>query len=230
MKQRKVAIFDIDGTIFRSSLLIELVKEFVREEIFPKRVEQMYMDDYNEWADRKNSYENFLNAIVEAFEKNLKFVEPSRFFRTARKVASKHKYHTYRYTRDLVKKLNKEGYYLLAISNSPQVMVKNFCVKWGFDKVYGRLYEIDKKKKFTGKTMWEENLEDKSRIFKIALENENLTLKDSVGVGDTESDIPFLKMVEQPICFDPNKKLYHYAKKNDWKIVVERKDVIYHLN
>ncbi|GAI32477.1 unnamed protein product, partial [marine sediment metagenome] len=34
-----------------------------------------------------------------------------------------------------------------------------------------------------------------------------------VGVGDTESDIAFLKMVEKPICFNPNKKLYQYAKR-----------------
>jgi len=56
-----------------------------------------------------------------------------------------------------------------------------------------------------------------------------LTLKGSVGVGDTESDIAFLKMVEKPICFNPNQKLYQYAKRAGWKIVVERKDVIYHL-
>jgi phosphoserine phosphatase len=36
-------------------------------------------------------------------------------------------------------------------------------------------------------------------------------------------------MVETPICFNPNKKLYEYAKRSGWKIVVERKDVIYDL-
>jgi phosphoserine phosphatase len=50
-----------------------------------------------------------------------------------------------------------------------------------------------------------------------------------VGVGDTESDISFLELVEKPICFNPNKRLYTYAKRNDWKVVVERKDVIYEL-
>jgi len=36
-------------------------------------------------------------------------------------------------------------------------------------------------------------------------------------------------MVEKPICFNPNQKLHQYAKRAGWEIVVERKDVIYHL-
>jgi phosphoserine phosphatase len=50
-----------------------------------------------------------------------------------------------------------------------------------------------------------------------------------VGVGDTESDIPFLKLVDRPICFNPNRKLYAAAKRHGWKVVVERKDVIYKI-
>ena len=60
-----------------------------------------------------------------------------------------------------------------------------------------------------------------------AVEREGLTLKDSIGVGDSEADIPFLKLVDHPICFNPNKKLQLVAKKKKWKVVVERKDVVY---
>ena len=41
--------------------------------------------------------------------------------------------------------------------------------------------------------------------------------------------MPFLEMVENPICFNPNEKLYTEAKRQGWKVVVERKDVIYEL-
>ena len=99
----------------------------------------------------------------------------------------------------------------------------------GFDKMYGLIYEIDRQKRFTGKILHAELISDKAEILKRAIEKEKLTLKGSVGVGDTESDITFLKMVEKPICFNPNQKLYQYAKRAGWKIIVERKDVIYHL-
>ncbi|MBI2055454.1 MAG: hypothetical protein HYT42_01035 [Candidatus Sungbacteria bacterium] len=48
-------------------------------------------------------------------------------------------------------------------------------------------------------------------------------------MGDTESDVSFLKLVERPIAFNPSMKLYKYAKKRGWEVVVERKDVIYRL-
>ena len=99
----------------------------------------------------------------------------------------------------------------------------------GFDKIYGRIYEVDKQKRFTGKLLYLDFISDKAEILKRAVEKEKLTLKGSVGVGDTESDIAFLKMVEKPICFNPNQKLYKYAKRAGWKIVVERKDVVYSL-
>ena len=72
-------------------------------------------------------------------------------------------------------------------------------------------------------------IENKANIVKRAAEKENLTLKDSWGIGDTEGDIPMLEMVEHPVCFNPNMKLYRHAKINGWKIVVERKDVIYDI-
>ena len=70
---------------------------------------------------------------------------------------------------------------------------------------------------------------NKAAILKRAVEKEGLTLAHSIGVGDTESDIPFLEMVAQPICFNPNMNLYRYAKRMKWKVVVERKDVVYEL-
>lgn len=70
---------------------------------------------------------------------------------------------------------------------------------------------------------------NKALILQRAVKKEGLTLKGSIGVGDTESDIPFLELVEEAICFNPNEKLYRAARRNGWKIIVERKDVIYEL-
>ena len=55
-------------------------------------------------------------------------------------------------------------------------------------------------------------------------------LEGSTAVGDTESDIPMLEVVGHPIAFNPNTKLAEHAQEKGWRIVVERKDVIYELN
>lgn len=228
-KMKKVAIFDIDGTIFRSSLLVELTDAFIQEGIFSSKVGKSYAKSHKDWLDRKGSYDKYIVEVIDAFHENIKGIKHGEFLKIAKKVVAFHKNRIYRYTRDLVRDLKKKGYYLLAISKSPKEIVEEFGKQLGFNKVYGLVYEIDHKKRLTGEILFWDLISDKAKILKRAIKKENLTLKGSVGVGDTESDIAFLKMVEKPICFNPNKKLFQYAKKAEWKIIVERKDVTYKL-
>lgn len=224
---KKLAIFDIDGTVFRSSLLIELTEALIQEGLFPKKARLVYAKSYKNWLYRKDSYEKYVGAVIEAFHRNITGIRQKDFLEVAGKVADFHQHRVYRYTRSLIKKLKKQKYYMLAISNSPREVVGAFCKKMGFNKVYGRIYEATEDGKFTGKVSYTELIDDKAKVLRRAVEKEKLTLRGSVGVGDTESDIAFLKLVEHQICFNPNQKLYDYAKRAGWKIVVERKDVIY---
>jgi HAD superfamily hydrolase (TIGR01490 family) len=228
-RKRKVAIFDIDGTIFRSSLLIEVTEALVQEGLFPIEARNIYAKAYENWANRKDSYDKYIYAVIRAFEKYIKTVKQSDFKKVAKKVMAFHGKRVYRFTRDLVKDLKDKKYYLLAISHSPRELVELFAKNLGFDKVYGRVYEIDSKGQFTGQTLYENLISDKAKILHRALEKENLPLQGSIGVGDSEGDITLLKIVSRPICFNPNSKLYREAKKNGWEIVVERKDVIYKI-
>ncbi len=228
--KKKVAIFDIDGTIFRSSLLIELVESLVEEGIFPNTAIKEYENKKIKWLDRESDYESYIRAVVETFMKHIRGVPFSDFDRVAKAVAAKYKNRTYRYTRDLVQTLKKKNYYLLAISHSPKGIVESFGKALGFDKVYGIFYELGPTERFTGNIIDLHLIMNKAAILKRAVLKENLTLTGSIGVGDTESDIPLLEGVEHPICFNPNEKLYKYAKRQGWDVVVERKDVVYKIN
>jgi HAD superfamily hydrolase (TIGR01490 family) len=229
MKKRKVAVFDIDGTIFRSSLLIELVEELIRREIFPQRARRGFEPAYKKWIERKGEYEAYIGAVVSAFVRYSKGVAEKDFLDAIRRVHAVHHDRVYRFTRDLVRELKRKKYFLLAISHSPKYIAEGFAKKLGFHKVYGRYLELDESKRFTGFSLHEELIGNKAEVLRRAIQKENLTLRDSVGVGDTESDVPFLKLVERPICFNPNRKLYQTAKRRGWQVVVERKDVIYKI-
>jgi len=228
-EMKKVAIFDIDGTIFRSSLLIEITEALVQEGTFPPQAHSVYEEAYKKWHEREGSYEEYIGAVIEAFEQNIKGVKYTDFLKLAKNVIATNHSRVYRYTRDLVKELQDKDYYLLAISNSPREIVEEFGQMIGFNKVYGRVYEVGEDGIFTGRALYTDLISDKAKILERAVEKEGLTLDDSIGVGDTESDIAFLEMVKTPICLNPNKKLYDYAKSHNWKIIVERKDVVYSL-
>lgn len=229
MEKRKVAVFDVDGTIFRSSLFIELAEELISQGIFNESVRGRYAKEQRAWLDRKGDYEAYINALVGVFLEEIRGVHYKDFQEAAKRVVDRKADRVYCYTRDLVKDLRARGYFLLAISQSPKSVLDHFCRRFGFHKVYGRIYEIGPGDRFTGAVEDLHLIGNKANIVKRAVEKENLTLKGSVGVGDTEGDIAFLELVEKPICFNPNLKLYKWAKRTGSKIVVERKDVIYDL-
>jgi len=224
-----MAVFDVDGTIFRSSLLIQVVEAMIDSGDFPEEARNEFEREHQLWLDREGDYETYINAVIMTFRKHLKGMPYQRLVDAAEKIVEKQWKHTYRYTRDLLQNLKERGYFLLAVSHSPKTVLDKFCPRLGFDKTYGIFYEIGPTEAFTGTVVDEHLIYNKANILKRAVEKENLTLAHSVGVGDTESDIPFLELVAKPICFNPNKKLYRYAKMHDWNVVVERKDVIYEL-
>jgi HAD superfamily hydrolase (TIGR01490 family) len=228
-KQQKVAVFDVDGTIFRSSLLVEVVNACIREGLFPAEARTAFAEEFEQWQNRKGDYNAYIMGVVHSFMTHIKGIYYGDFVDLARKTVLEQQHRTYRYTRDLIKKLKKEKYFLLAISHSPKAILDIFCPNLGFDKVYGMLYEIGPSDKFTGQVTDASFILNKAGVLERAIAKEHLSLDDSIGVGDTESDISFLELVDTPICFNPNAGLYKIAKTRKWKVVVERKDVIYEL-
>jgi HAD superfamily phosphoserine phosphatase-like hydrolase len=168
--------------------------------------------------------------VINSFLYHLKGVHYGALADTGKRVVARHHKRVYRYTRDLLQELKGQGYVLIAISQSPKTVLDAFCKDYGFDKVYGRIYEIGPQDRFTGAVAEEHLIENKANIVERVFErNPELTPRGSVAVGDSDGDIPLLISVDKPICFNPNAALYARAKKEGWPIVVERKDVIYRL-
>jgi len=227
---KKLAVFDIDGTLFRSSLLIELTNSLVEKKIFPEDALEEIEDDYINWLNREAGYENYIRKVVDAYEKYIVGCKEYEVEKTVEEVLTKERKKLYRYTRDLIQKLKKEKYFLFAISGSPGHIITSFAKDIGFDKYLGGYYEVVDGK-FTGVQPYGNPAHDKKKTLQSFLDKSEIVfdIKNSIGVGDTESDISFLEMLGNPIAFNPNRKLAEHAKKNNWKIIVERKDVIYEL-
>lgn len=230
-KKTKLAIFDIDGTIFRSSLSNVLIKELVRSRIFPDSAKKEVETDYLAWIHRQGSYENYDKQVINILLKYIHGCKKKDIDAAVQRAISKYQDRVYRFTRDLVRDLKKRGYYLLTISTSIMDMVAPFAEHLGFDAHFGTIYEV-KDGKYTNTILNIENLTKKKQVIEnFVLEaGLNVDWKRSVAVGDTQNDISMLSMVGNPIAFNPNKGLAEYAKKKKWPIIVERKDVIYEIS
>ena len=230
MQKQKVAFFDIDGTLFRWSLFIEYVNALINVGVLPKNMHLEFQDKYERWLNREGTFQDYIDAMVASFNKNIIGVRVNDFIDVTRDALEAKRKRVYRYTRDLIRDLKDDGYFVVAISHSAKIALDLFTESYGFDKVYGVMLEIEDGV-FTGEILNKAQIFDKGKIVERVFNQEdlNLTKQDSIAVGDTHSDISMLEAVDKPIAFNPNKILYNEAKKRKWDIVVERKDVIYRI-
>jgi len=228
MKKTRLAVFDIDGTVFRKNLHFELIDELSWRGIFSREARKILVKTYSDWLEHRGTYEEYRKKLVSIYEKELKGCSQKDIVEASQKVAQFNKDRTYIFAKDLIDKLHRKNYTVIAISGSPIEIVKEYNKYMKLDEVFGSVYEIDGKGIYTGKTIFEP-VKHKGHLVGQYIAEKGLMLEDSYGVGDTESDISFLKMVSHPIAFNPNLNLEKVARRKEWKIVVEKKDVIYDI-
>ena len=228
VKKKKVAVFDIDGTIFRSSLLIEFNKGLMRGGVIPSSVVGEIREEYFAWVERRGSYDDYIRKVVAMHCRAIRGKEQKYVAAAADLVFLTHRDRVYRYTRDLLKHLKKD-HVLLAVSGSPIEMVEPFGKYFGFDHTWGSVFEIDRRGRYTGQVLDRRSVDQKQAILESFVQENGLTLKGSWGVGDTETDISILKIVDHPVAFNPTQRLFNIAKRRHWPVVVERKNVIYEI-
>jgi len=229
-KKIKLAIFDIDGTIFRSSLLIELVNGLTSEDVFPQSAYEEMEKDYIALLNRKGSYGAYLEKVINLFNKNIGGCKEEDVGKVVDKMLLNEKEKMYVFTRDLVKKVREDGYFLMAISGSPDFVVSKFSEYVGFDACYGSVFEV-KEGCFTGNILNKESWAEKNIIIDNFIKKHEcaVDLKLSTAVGDSSTDIPMLEAVGKPIAFNPDDILAFHAKKRGWPVIVERKNVVYKI-
>lgn len=228
MPKNKLAVFDIDGTIFRKNLAFELINELSWMKVFPKNVRDELVDLYTRWLEHKGTYEEYRKALVRLYVENLKGCKEKDVVAAAKVVMPFFKDRTYIFANNLIAELKKKNYLLIAVSGSPSEIVDEYNKYLKFDAVFGSVYSTDDSGVYDGGAVFEPTRHKGHVVKQYAVEN-NLSLEGSYGIGDTESDAKFLEIVENPIAFNPNLNLKTIAEKKGWRIVVEKKDVIYEV-
>ncbi|MDO9231092.1 MAG: HAD family phosphatase [bacterium] len=226
--KNKIAVFDIDGTIFRKNLAFELINELVWLKVFKREVRNELVQLYTSWLDHKGTYEEYRQKLVKLYTQNLKGCSKQQVMEASRIVVPFFKDRTYIFADNLIEELKKKGYHIIAVSGSPIEIVEEYNKYLKFDAVFGSVYETNDDGIYTGEEEFVPTVHKGHVVRQYVAENK-LTLEDSYGVGDTESDAKFLEIVDNPIAFNPNLNLKTIAEKEGWRIVVEKKDVIYDI-
>lgn len=223
----KIAVFDLDGTFFRWQLFYELQLELVDEGFFTPEQSKNIRDSFYNWQSRTGSFRDFEHIAVTAMDERMPLMTVDYLEEAAKRVIARSSHKVYQYTRELAASLKKDDYHLLAISGSQQEIAEPFSKLYGFDECIGCLYER-KDGKYTG-VILRRPYGQKARILQEYVDAHGLSLENSVGIGDSKGDIDMLELVDRPIAFNPSEELLELALAKGWEVVIERKNIAYHL-
>lgn len=234
MSKRIAAFFDIDGTIFRDSLMIahfRKMREFRVMDDFAWRQNINFSEE--RWHKRRVNYDDFLDDISNAYREGLQGVSYGDIMFTARHTIRNRADEVYRFTKDRIQRHRELGHLVIFISGSPDFLVKQMAKIWKADIAIGSKY-IFQNGVFTGEIvpMWD-SVSKLNTIDQLVSEYQ-IDLENSYAYGDTNGDFTMLKSVGKPFAINPAKELLENIRKDEAlkkkaTIVVERKDVIYKL-
>ncbi len=233
-KKRIAAFFDIDGTIFRDSLM---VAHFIKMREFQiiddsKWHVQLHMSG-EIWKKRRSDYDTYLDALSTAYVDSLTGVSYADVMFAARHVIQNRADEVYKFTKNRIKQHKKHDHLVIFISGSPDFLVRQMAKVWKADVYRGSTY-VFAHGLFTGKIipMWD-SVSKKNAINQL-VEKYNIDLENSFAYGDTNGDFSMLKSVGNPFAINPARELLENIKQDPVlrekaNIIIERKDVIYRV-
>lgn len=231
----RAAFFDIDGTIYRNSLLIEHFKKLIKYELLNI---QMYEDrvknSFKEWDERTGDYDKYLMGLADTYVECIKGISLKYNDFVSDQVMDLKGNRVYTYTRDMIKWHKDRGDKVIFISGSPDFLVSRMADKWKADDYCGTKYYAEDGK-FSGEIspMWDS--ENKIKAIDYFREKYNLDMNECFAYGDTKGDLSMLKIVGNPRAVNPSKELFNEIRndeklKEKTEIIIERKDIVYRMS
>lgn len=236
MTKNTAAFFDIDGTFYRDSLLIEHFKRLIKYEIISPSVwHDQVKRTFQNWDKRQGNYDEYLLDVSMVYKEHLTGISSEEIEFIAKQVIRTKADRVYRYTRQQIEWHLENGHKVIFISGSPDFLVSKMAEKYNATDFAGSVYEIDEAHFFNGSIipMWDSK--SKQKTITEMVEKHNIDLLESYAYGDTNGDFTMLKNVGRPVAINPAKELLNAIYKDEQlkartKIVIERKDVIYEMD
>lgn len=225
------AFFDIDGTLYRDSLMIEHFKKLLKYEVIDPTLWYGHVEKtYNMWKKRRGNYEDYMEELADIYIEAIKNLNKDDTAFITKQVIDLKWESVYQFTRDRIDYHINNGHHIFFISGSPDYLVEGMAKKYNATECIGTKYLTDSDGNFTGEIirMWDS--ESKLQAITNLSQKYNLDLSACYAYGDTNGDYTMLKNVGHGFAINPTLELLHRLRSEEHvRIIVERKDVIYEL-
>ena len=235
MAGRIAAFFDIDGTLYRDSLMIEHFKKLLKYEVLDEALwHSNVKQTYEDWQKRRGNYDDYMEELAKIYHNAMKGLAKKKVDFISDQVIDLIGDKVYMYTRNRIEWHKEMGHSVFFVSGSPDYLVHRMADRYGATDSIGSHYRIDADGRYTGEVeaMWDS--QNKVRALLELVAKYEIDLDASFAYGDTNGDLSMFYRVGNPIAINPTRELLTHLRNDPdlsrrARVAVERKDVVYLL-
>jgi len=230
------AFFDIDGTLYRDSLMIAHFKKLLKYEILDQALWHTELKyKFEDWKKRRGDYDEYMIELAQVYIESLKGLDRYKVEFITDQVITLSGDKVYMYTRDRIQWHKDQGHKVIFISGGPEYLVSRMAEKYGADDYIGTKYLLDDNNQYTGEVIQMWDSDSKHKALTEFVDKYDIDLNESYAYGDTNGDFSMFSMVSNPVAINPTRELLQNIKASSTlsettKVIIERKDIIYELD
>lgn len=217
------ATFDLDGTVFKMTVLEAYTDWLSRERVFdplPSEITTAKQQWKNE--NTEQNYNTHLGQLVRFFIEQVPGKSVSQLGEAARIVANQQRHRRWNVTTTIIEKL-RPTHNVVAISLMPEWLMEPFSEDLGFVALMGSTYVT-----CDGLFTDEAYSIDKATEYTNARQGDVTKL--DVHMGDTVGDSSLFALAKRPILFNPSWTLYQQMEGDRPTVITSHKDVTTVIN
>ena len=217
MTIKKLALFDIDGTILPKGYGIFFVAEHLaKENLIAPEAPLLMAQARTDYKNKKLEYENYSKQVQIEFAKGVKGFPKDTVEKRSKEIVLELEKVFYQFALNLIPELNKthDVYFITANIDFYAQAFRDFYKAKGYKATS---LEVDDKGFYTGEFAFSlSHAEHKQEAIKKLLKD--YPHEGSFAFGDADADRFMLDLVDHPICIDPTDNLAKEAKEKNWVI------------
>ena len=210
---KKLALFDIDGVVYKGHAFFDLVQNQEKEGIIPVGTWQKILSDLEKYKTGDKTYKEAADSMLKNYALAIKGLSYSTIFDNNLNYFKANNASFFDYFEKLMAKL-KISHDLFFVTTNFQFTTKAVGRVFKIDRFLCSIAEV-KDGEFTGKVGLSLG-GNKGLVGDLV---DKYGKNGSIAVGDSENDADMLDKVEHPFVMEPNSKLQVIAKEKGWQIV-----------
>jgi len=215
MEKRKIALLDIDGTIYEGHIIYLLAEYQLREKTINKNCLDDLYRDAELYKMGKIDYETLVAELLIHWAKGLKGASYNTVLEQTERFLQSEGNKFFPFIKPVITLLGKT-HDIYFVTGEPKFVAQTASKLYKITGFFSSQLETESGI-FTGKVRsFLAKREDKELVIEQLLKDHDL--KSSFAFGNTEGDIEMLNSVDFPVCINPTPGLEKIAKRRNWKI------------